>query len=874
MPAAVGWCVYAGMFLLIGVNLPADVFAYDSDRFILIVGVIAIWRYGWGLVHLVRAIVYLTLRFPALRACADRGAAAPSRLYVVVTSYREDAATTFRVFDALLREAAGCGAAVTVVALVTDPAEQSLLESVARRRRLPDSFDLVTLLQDGSGKRAALAEGLRAVARRLPPADAVTVLMDGDTLIPSGTLRRCLPFFRLLPDLGGLTTDARAEVRGSRWAADWYAARYAQRHLLMSSLSLSGGLLVLTGRLSLFRTGLTVRPDFIAQVEDDHLDHWRYGRFRFVTGDDKSTWFWLLRHGWRMLYVPDVTIRTLETFPPGRFLPQSLALMGRWFGNMLRNNGRALRLGPRRVGAFLWWSLLDQRLSVWTSLSGPALAVLWLVTVSAWALPTYMFWVMGTRFIQALILGLARPGTLTPRTPLLLFHTQVVGALVKAHVGFRLNRQKWSRQRLAASAGRRRDAVWDAYLTGLAGAAFLLVAAVVGEVVPGPDRMASAALVAQASAALAAQASVVWDDEGIPPERAGALQSIIDAAPPGTVVRLAPGEFRLAAPLLIRRDHITLAGAGPERTRLVASFAGQDSAVIDIAGGVTPGGACRRLRAAVPADGLRLDIDGAAPPPGTTVMLTAANDDGFLDGLDAQVWRKAQPELRRTLATVTAAEGRVAEGMTVDLAAPVDLDLPAGTRICPLLVRRGVVLRGFSVVYDIGGAPNAADYTNARPDHAVDGIRLRGVAAPHLSDLAVINAGRHPLDLDTVLAPVVERVTLHGAWNKGPGGSGYLRLARTVRGRLQDIETSGLRHVVLQWSTHHTVIRGLTSDADVNFHGGFSHHNRIEADRVAPRRGHPWGVVTRTPATAAWAPPDGPDNIVTQGGSVLAASMP
>lgn len=846
LPASLGWFLYAGIFLLVGLNLPPEVLAPDSSRFILIVGFIATWRYGWGLIHLVRAVIFLRLRFPALReqAAALGPTGLPSQAFVVVTSYREDAGVTVRVFESLLRDSAACGVPVTVIALVSDPAERSLVEGVAWRLRLPESVTLVTLRQDGSGKRAALADGLRAVSRRLPAADAVTLLMDGDTVVPPGTLRRCLPFFRLLPRLGGLTTDARAEVTGSAWGADWYAVRHAQRHLLMSSLSLSGGLLVLTGRLSMFRTALTIRPDFIAQVEEDHLDHWRYGRFRFVTGDDKSTWFWLLRHGWRMLYVPDVAIRAQETFPAGSFLATSVTLMHRWFGNMLRNNGRALRLGPRRVGPFLWWSLLDQRLSIWTSLSGPAFALLWLLAVSAWALPIYLFWVMGTRFVQALLVGALHPGALSPRTPLLLFHTQVVGAAVKVHVGFRLNRQRWTRQHLAASPPRRQDALWDGYLTALAGAAFVLAAAMVAGVVRWPDPLTGAALAAQLR------------DDRLPPDQAGRLQGLVDAAAPGTVIRLAAGDFRLERPLVIRRDGVTLEGAGPGRTRLVAGFAGRGLAVIEVVGDAHPGD-CRRLRVAAGESDSRVELDGPAPPAGATVMLTAGNDDAFLDMLGATGWRRAQPELRRTLAVVAAGAGR-----TAHLADPLGLALPAGARLCALALRRDVTLRGFAVVYDIGGAPPPDAYANLRPDHAVDGISLRGAAFPRLTDLAVIDAGRHPLNLDTVLAPVIRRVTLSGAWNKGPGGNGYLRLARTVRGRLDDVAAFGLRHVVLQWSTHHTVLRRLTGDADINFHGGFAHHNRVEDPRITPRPGHPWAAVATTPGDARWAPPDGPGNRV------------
>jgi hypothetical protein len=45
--------------------------------------------------------------------------------------------------------------------------------------------------------------------------------------------------------------------------------------------------------------------------------------------------------------------------------------MRRWFGNMLRASGRAIALGPRQVGLFAWWCLIDQRISMWTPLLLP-----------------------------------------------------------------------------------------------------------------------------------------------------------------------------------------------------------------------------------------------------------------------------------------------------------------------------------------------------------------------------------------------------------------------------------------------------------------------------------------------------------------------
>lgn len=133
------------------------------------------------------------------------------------------------------------------------------------------------------------------------------VFMDGDIQLAPKALERTIPFFFAQPDLGALTTNNLAVVSGDDWAKEWYDLRYAQRDLLMSSLGLSSRLLVLTGRFSVFRADLATKSSFIEIVERDQLDHWRFGRFKFLSGDDKSTWFWLLKHGYRTLYVPDVS---------------------------------------------------------------------------------------------------------------------------------------------------------------------------------------------------------------------------------------------------------------------------------------------------------------------------------------------------------------------------------------------------------------------------------------------------------------------------------------------------------------------------------------------------------------------------------------
>ena len=69
----------------------------------------------------------------------------------------------------------------------------------------------------------------------------------------------------------------------------------------------------LTGRFSLFRGEAAFHPGFADQLEFDQLDDWLWGRFKFLSGDDKSTWFWLLKKRYEMLYIPDALVYSIET---------------------------------------------------------------------------------------------------------------------------------------------------------------------------------------------------------------------------------------------------------------------------------------------------------------------------------------------------------------------------------------------------------------------------------------------------------------------------------------------------------------------------------------------------------------------------------
>ncbi len=193
-----------------------------------------------------------------------------------------------------------------------------------------------------------------------------------------------------------------------------------------------------------------------------------------------------------MLYVPDVQVLTIETPPDPSFRKSSLMLMRRWFGNMLRTNSRALALGPRAIGSFFtWFSILDQRISMWTSLTGFFAALIATFVFTPVAFVYYLWCIAFTRYILTLSLLLARPGV-SAAWPFLVYYNQVIGSLVKTAVLFRLDKQKWTRQNTVLASGRtwwgeRLAAYSSTYMHAFAFGVFLTALASLTHVLEVPD---------------------------------------------------------------------------------------------------------------------------------------------------------------------------------------------------------------------------------------------------------------------------------------------------------------------------------------------------------------------------------------------------
>ncbi len=436
---------YFGCCLVAILVLPNSIWDYEVRAITLVIGALGIWRYGWWFTHAVRAFIYGRFVYPRIRREGallwDKGWR-PRHMHFMMTTYREHRDITEKVVRSIVREIRNSGVPGTIWLGSSDRYDEDIISEFLMREAGDLDLTLRIIRQNVSGKRAAIGLVLRAMCRNSVDRDDLVVFMDGDFILSEGAVSRCLPLFALYPELQACTTDEEVICIGPRWIETWLKMRFSQRRLAMQSHALSGRVLTLTGRMSVFRAKNLLQREFIRLLEADHLEHWLWGTFRFLSGDDKSTWYYMLKHRARMLYVPDALGYTVEVIE-GSGLDRMVQNFRRWSGNMLRNGARAIKLGPRAMPLFIWWCLVDQRLSMWTMLVSPVLAITASMLQGPVYLVSYCIFIAVSRMLLSLFLyGYSRRIELA--YPWILYFNQLINASVKVYCIFRLSKQRWS----------------------------------------------------------------------------------------------------------------------------------------------------------------------------------------------------------------------------------------------------------------------------------------------------------------------------------------------------------------------------------------------------------------------------------------------
>lgn len=438
--------LYIGFLFILIWNLPNAVWSADYKKWLILFGALGVWRYIWWFTHAFRALIYNQIVFAKLRSecneLLDIGWR-PNKVVFMVTVFNESEFILEHMLSSLNREANLIGVSCEVYIATADADAERKIEKVWSWINHSQFIKLNIVRQITPGKRAAIGAALRTISRKGIGYNDPVVFMDGDTVLTSGAVLKSIPIFVIDQKVHAITTNEKNKTHNiPKWLFNWFNLRFTQRNMLMQSHAISRKVLTLTGRLSIFRGGVVLEDDFIYTVEHDKLHHWLWGEFRFLSGDDKSTWYALLKRKADMLYVPDALVYTVEEIDDKPFHRLKENML-RWSGNILRNGWRAIRLGPRTVGLFPWWCLVDQRIIMFTMLAAPILMITgsFLITTSLVAI--YLVWVLFSRLCLACVLFyFARRMNMT--FPFLLYANQITTAVVKLYLLFRLPMQKWA----------------------------------------------------------------------------------------------------------------------------------------------------------------------------------------------------------------------------------------------------------------------------------------------------------------------------------------------------------------------------------------------------------------------------------------------
>lgn len=437
--------LYFGIFTCGLLYVPNQIWDPQVREVTLIIGSLGIWRYSWWLTHLIRAKIYARTCYRPLRDAAEiiwKNGWRPRHVHFMMTTFREERTVTEAVIRSITSQIRENDLSATLWLGSGDLYDEDLIADLLRLYANDLDLEYVIVRQNQPGKRLAIGLVLRAMSRKGIHKDDLIFFLDGDSILGQGLVAKCAPLFMVNPKLQALTTDEDVVCFGPDWVTRWLKMRFAQRRIAMQSHALSKRVLTLTGRMSVFRADHLTRLEFIRMLEADHLNHWLWGDFRFLSGDDKSTWYYMLKHSVEMMYVPDAIAYTVE-YIDGSGMDRMVQNFRRWSGNMLRNGARAIALGPRKMPFFIWWCLVDQRIAMWTMLVSPVLAILTTGLHSPAYSLNYLLWIGISRMFLCLFLFqyMSRVDVLMP---FILYFNQLVNASVKVYCLFRLSKQRWS----------------------------------------------------------------------------------------------------------------------------------------------------------------------------------------------------------------------------------------------------------------------------------------------------------------------------------------------------------------------------------------------------------------------------------------------
>ncbi len=274
------------------------------------------------------------------------------------------------------------------------------------------------------------------------PEQIVFWFVDGDSEIPK-ELRHC--FFvdvaRSLSvenKIGGVTVHNKVKVYSN---SPWVIALMAYTKGPARSFVMQASPNVLTGRGSMIIGTIALDREFQKLVAEDLINLTGFlipkKEFYSDTGDDKSTYYFVLMKGWNVRYNPDLYVVCHEKMKwfieklPNIWSFQHPSLAVRYCRNNLNNVQRLLRLGMGKLGFTRYMMNWADRHLFWTPLIGPISTAF---LMNAWGfdyLYVYISWIVATRSLATFVVCMATKERWSPFYPVILIYIQNVLSLVK-----------------------------------------------------------------------------------------------------------------------------------------------------------------------------------------------------------------------------------------------------------------------------------------------------------------------------------------------------------------------------------------------------------------------------------------------------------
>ena len=355
------------------------------------------------------------------------------------------------------------------------------------------------------------------------------------------------------------------------------------------------------------------------------------------------------------------------------------------------------------------------------------------------------------------------------------------------------------------------------------------------------------------------------------------FQSLINSSPAGTTLQLAAGTFNLDRTIRIERDDISIVGAGSDKTFIkVAKSLGAEAFAVgdgDRSGAFT-------LQQSVNQGGTVLNLAGAHTfKVNDYVYIERKSTLAFYDSIGDETWRNTDVPLRTSIRKVVAVDDT-----RITLAGGVHFDFtPSETTVREIDLARNITLRGFSIDYGLGTA-DPSKFSNTLSAYNEDAvIVVEGTAGLKIGDISARNVPSMGISFGLSTAVSADGLTFSGAHNKGAGGNGYaFEIRDTYDSDFKNLTDMDMRHSVVFASWRSAVgnnVHVLSTDRDINFHGGRHHANTVVVDRsVRDANSDIIGptIFTNVTGTHYGAPVDPGANITTFGkvvGSRLADNV-